>query len=476
VNRLIEERAGRIPIEDAKSRVLAEAQGYFTGPGFKLAAWPASARQVPEAADLQLVLCEEEKTARSVCANADDGDPQAPIPRRFQNAIVAITATASGLGAAIERARWLLAAEAIEKEHRTGDAGKMVREQLQRLKPELHKQFRMQTYRAFDRIVLAGGTSYAIEEQYQVPEEQMLQKPQGQTCLRKFLDAKGLLYQPGDALDVGRFVKDVLPGATPLPDVPEAYSVKAIHERFLAAPGLRLLPDAGIVRETLKKAISAGKMVIRLGDGRAYDQKGCVEGNEGQRRRVSGGLATIPLDDRTYVALTNSSPGTAWVREESPDIGKGRGPSVPIPPPQSTQAMATTVEKAIELAGDRALMELKLIAGTPAVASALSALAQPCGADSLRFSVTASGTLRDGGTMSFQATDVKPTHPTRPLQTAQTVFNALAEGGTYEAELTLQFGLVGRTGMQPTLRDMAQSAPEGLQLNATFGRPVGKNQ
>jgi len=43
VNRLIEERAGRIPIEDAKSRVLAEAQGYFTGPGFKLAAWPASA-------------------------------------------------------------------------------------------------------------------------------------------------------------------------------------------------------------------------------------------------------------------------------------------------------------------------------------------------------------------------------------------------------------------------------------------------
>jgi hypothetical protein len=41
--RQIDEKKSDIPIEDAKSRVLSEAQGYFTGPVFKLAPWPANA-------------------------------------------------------------------------------------------------------------------------------------------------------------------------------------------------------------------------------------------------------------------------------------------------------------------------------------------------------------------------------------------------------------------------------------------------
>jgi predicted AAA+ superfamily ATPase len=122
----IEERMGDIPIEDAKSRVLSETQGYFSGPSFKLASWPSSARQVPDSAELQLALCEDEKVAKSVCANADDTDPAAPLPRRFQNAIVAVTATGPALGAAVERAQRLLAAEAIERDYRTGDSSKGV--------------------------------------------------------------------------------------------------------------------------------------------------------------------------------------------------------------------------------------------------------------------------------------------------------------------------------------------------------------
>lgn len=47
----------------------------------------------------------------------------------------------------------------------------------------------------------------------------------------------------------------------------DAYSVKAVHERFLAAPGLRLLPDGAVVRQTLLKAVQAGKIVVRLPDG-----------------------------------------------------------------------------------------------------------------------------------------------------------------------------------------------------------------
>jgi len=117
----IEERMADIEPGEARHRVLAEVQEYFAGPGFKITAWPANARQVPESADLQVVLCEDESLARTICALADDSDPQAPIPRRFQNAILAVAARPGALNVATERAKRLLAAEAIGREHRTDD-------------------------------------------------------------------------------------------------------------------------------------------------------------------------------------------------------------------------------------------------------------------------------------------------------------------------------------------------------------------
>lgn len=216
-----------------------------------------------------MVLCDDEKTAKSVCANCDDSNPAAPVPRRFQNAILAVAPTASALNDGISRAQRLMAAEAIEVEIRTGDANRLARDQLQRIKPEIQKQFRVQTYRAFDRIVLASGASYPLEEQFQVAEEQMLRSARGQEALSKFLNTKGLIYQPGVSLDVDLFLKTVLPGATPLPDMPDAYTAKAVHERFLGAPNLKLVPDGSIVRKTVLEALRLGKLVVRLPDGRA---------------------------------------------------------------------------------------------------------------------------------------------------------------------------------------------------------------
>lgn len=473
----IEERMGDIELEDARSRVLAEVQGYFSGPGFKVAPWPANARQVTESAELQLVLCENEKTARSVCAYADDTDPRAPVPRRFQNAILAVAATGTAFNAALDRAQRLLAAEAIEKEHRTGESNKLVRDQLQRLKPELVKQFRIQTCRAFDRVVFASGISYPLEEQFQVPEEQLLQRAHGQGCLRKFLDEKGLIYQPGDALDVGRFLKDILPGTTPLPDKPEVYTARALHERFLGAPKMRLLPDGGVVRQTVLKAVSEGKVVVRLADGRAYDANGCVEGPEGRRRRLVGSLTTLQLDDTVWVTPAASTRGRLWVEEDQPetirDRAEGGGPPPPPPKAQTTQALATTWEQVVELAADRPLLELRLVAQTPVEAGNLVGLSQPLGAESLALSVTVSGELKDHGTVSFSASELKPSHPTKPLQIAQILFNSLGEGLTYEAELTLRFGPAGRTGLEAPLQALAERAPEGIVPRAQFDRPVG---
>lgn len=470
----IEERMGQIPIEDAKSRVLAEAQGYFSGPGFKLTAWPTSARQVPESADLQLVLCEDEKIAKGVCAYEDNADPQAPIPRRYQNAIVAVTATTGAFNAAVDRAQRLLAAEGIEREHRTGESSKLVRDQLQRIKPELQKQFRIQTCRAFDRVVLAAGVAYPLEEQFQVPEEQMLQRAHGQACLRRFLDSKGLLYQPGDALDVRRFLKDILPGAAPLPDKPDVYTAKAIHERCLGAPGLRLIPDGNVVRQTIIKSMMEGKTVVRLHDHRAYDNHGCVEGPEGKRRRVPGNLASFPLDESVLVTRSNSSHGASWVKEDASAFGdEGRRTRDLPPPPPPARVTVTTWEKVLECAPERPLVELHLSAATPADAAALSGLAQPLGSETIELSVTVGGMLRDGGTINFAANDLKPTHPTKPLAIAQTIFNALGEGATYDATLTLKFGPAGRTGLDTMLRALAADAPPGISPRALFEKPVG---
>lgn len=468
----IEERKGKIPLEDARSRVLAEAQGYFAGPTFKLVAWPTSARQVPESAALQLALCETEAIAKAVCTYTDDSDPNAPIPRRFQNAILAVTATATAFSAAVDRAQRLLAAEAIEREHKSGDTGKLIRDQLQRIRPELQKQFRIQTCRAFDRVVFAGGSAFSIEEKYQVPDEQMLQRAHGQACLRQFLDEKGLIYQLGDTLDVNRFLKEVLPGATPLPDQPDVFTAKAVHERFLSAPGLRLIPDGSVVRQTILNAVEQGKLVVRLADGRAYDHKGCVEGSEGRRRRFDGTLTTLPLEDHVLITRADSATAKQWTKVDETPAKPGDG-SLPLPPPSPDVVVESDPGKIVEQAAQRPLLELGLTAATPAAAAQLLTLAQPLGADSISLELSVSGSLKDGGDMNFAASNLKPNHPTRPLQIAQTIFNALADGSQYQAQLRLSFGPQGRTGLESALQKLSDDAPQGVELRATFGKPFG---
>ncbi|MCI0333338.1 MAG: DUF499 domain-containing protein, partial [Planctomycetes bacterium] len=224
----IEERMTDIPLEDAKSRVLAEAQAYFQGINFKVAAWPVSPKQVPESAQLQLALCETEELAKAVCAYADTTDPGAPMPRGFQNAIFAVTTTQSALNNAVERAQRLLAAEAIEREHKSGESGRLVRDQLKKIMPALGREFQIQTRRAFDRVVLPGGSVKQLDERYLVADEEALKTVKGQASLKRFLDDNKLIYQPGDSIDVDRFLKNILPGTTPLAGQPDVCSAKAV--------------------------------------------------------------------------------------------------------------------------------------------------------------------------------------------------------------------------------------------------------
>lgn len=463
----IEERKALIPLEDARSWVATAVQGYFSGYTFKLASWPSTPAAVGRTASLQLALCDDEALAKRVCQYEDDRDPSAPMPRSFQNAVLGVAPSAGPFGDALDRARRFLAAELIQKESRGSSTARLVQEQLQRLLPEYQKQAKLQAIRAFNRVVLASGVSLPLEEKYQVGDEQALANPHGQRGLLCFLQDKRLVYGSDDALDLDLFVNHILPGATPDPNESEAWSAKAVHERFLSAPNLRLLLDSAVVWRTLEKALREAKIVLRLADGRALDATGCVQGPPGQRRRgVLAGLPSFQLDDTTLVAFAGGATASRWLQmneEVEAPLGQGWGggggwappppPSGPVGPP-----VASTWDDAVKLAGEHPLVSLELTASSPAEAAGLIGLAQPLGAESLELSVTVSGVARDGGSISFSAQGVKHNHPTRPLQVAQTIHTALLDGASYEAILKLKFGLASREGLAEALAETAEKA------------------
>lgn len=471
----IDERRTKVSREDAESRIQAEVQSFFQGPLFKVRSWPSSPSQVPPTADLQLAICGGEKAAKAIVALEDDRDPSSPVPRRFRNAIIAISATEAKWEGAVERAQRLIAAEQIERENKSGTGSAEVREQLTRLLPDHRKQFFLQSYRAFDRVVLADGTGGTLDESHLVNEDNVLKKPNGQEQLLRYLTEKKLIYKREDALDSSKF-KDILPGATPAPGETDVYTATAVHERMLSASGLRLIPGPDVVRNSLTKSLAAGHIVIRTADGSAYDKEGRVSGAPGSRYRDKSELNSLSLEDHTLVTLATSARAKEWLAEDTPRTneggGGGGGGKVPPPkPPPVDKVSAQTWEKILEYAAVRPLLELTLTAPAPALAATLPHLIQPLGADSVLLTVFVQGPLKDGGDTSFRADGVRINHPAKPLTIAQTLFNSAADGVTYEAQVVLTFNAPGRTGMVEKLELLREQAGTDIRPAAQFDKP-----
>jgi len=117
------------------------------------------------------------------------------------------------------------------------------------------------------------------------------------------------------------------------------------------------------------------------------------------------------------------------------------------------------------------LLQLTLDANTPTAADTLAAIAQPLAADQLELEVTVSGQLKTGGTASFQVQGVKLNCPIRPIELARTLFNAMTEGMSYGARLTLKFKGPGRFGIKAGLEAAAEKAGDDVAPGATFGKP-----
>lgn len=475
----IEQKTSLIDIQEANERIFTEAQSYFGGPIFKLSPWPERPKDVVETKDLKLVLCSSISLAEQVCAYADTSDPQAPIPRLYRNAIVAVAPTVESLNCAVDRAKRLIASEQIDRDAKHGESHALVREQLKGLKPKLIREFKIQTYRAFNTIVRSDGVVGSLEEKYQVAdEEELLSKPQGQKSLIAFLEDKDLIYPAGKALDPDKFLKDVLAGATPYPDHPDVYLLSDVHARFLSAPKLRLARDTSVIKTTILKALETGRVNIRLEDGSAYSGYGKVDGPPGKRKFTDGLKPTLHLREDECVTRADSQIGQKWVKIDPRPKANGVGDEGKITPPTPTpEQEIITVQSWDDLvrhSETRPLRKLDLIASKPADSEMLISFAQPLGADQITLDVSVSGELKGGGAASFEVTGVKLSSSIKPLDSARGLFTAMQDGMTYEANLHLLFNDPGRGGKKTELENIAEKVSEDISILATLGKAGGK--
>lgn len=468
----IEERMGQVPRADALDRLKTEVQKSFQGTFAKLLAWPANAKAVPERPELQLALCESEELAKSVVTYTDD-TPGAETLRTYRNAILAVAPDTNGLEKAIQRIQRLMAAEAIEAEQTNSEGGKLAREQLKKQIPELRKATRLEAARAFNRLILADGAALTIDERFITPPDTPpMQLPSGQEAVKAFVEDRKLIYADTDSLFPDRFLELVFNGATPLADDPEARSAAALHRRFLAAQGLRLVPNATVVRSSILRAVADGKLVVRQEDGTAFDAKGAVFTTNGHRRRDEGRkLTTLPMDEATRVAEARSATGQEWVKEtgaQEATIPIG-GLPLPPPPPKGVGPTSTTdTEVAATYADKRNLLTLRITCLTAADAQKALGAASPLGAADITIEAELMGDMKDGGKLAFTVADARVTAAIKPLTMAQTLGNALAPGSSIRVTVVLGFGKEGKADLGALLRSLFMQLPDTATIDARF--------
>ena len=504
VNKLVEERAGRISQEDARQDVLTLAQSYFKGRTFKLVAYPGSPQAVQDSADLKLVLCEDEEGAQAVCDYEDNTNPDAKRPRRFRNAIFGIAPTHAALEDATQEMRRLKAASDIAKEQKSGS----LKEQINALLNILRKRAQLRAVRAFNRVVFQGKPSVTLSEKYLV-DDTGLGSVNGQTKLKEFLDDNKLVYQPNDALDVD-LLTELMNGATPSLDHQGAYPTSAVHERALADRGLRLMLNEDAIRNAILKAVRQGKLVVRLLNGDSYDENGCVTGVKGSRIRIEGSeLKTLKLDADVLMALSDAPCVAEWLKIDEGDVegelltleeaasqkqttiqkiddaaiagqidyvSRDDEKMITVNekfhgwhPYTSRRASTSTWEEAISYAARRPLMKLDFKANTPDAADSLIVNAQPFGAKFINLSVNASGQAKDGGYVNFAASNLKHNSALKPIDFAKRLLRGADEGAKFEAIMALNFGDDGMENATSRFQQVRDQATDDVSFTAEFG-------
>ena len=417
----IEQRMTQVSRDDALDRLRAEVQKSFHGSFSKLMPWPPNAKAVPDRPELQLALCDSEVIAKSVVAYGDD-TPGVESLRSYSNAIMAIAPDPAGLEKSIQRAQRRIAAEQIEAETPNTEAGKLAHEQLRKQRPELDKALKLEAARTFTSLVLAAGAVLTIDERFVVPPEASpLKLPSGQDAVRAFVADRKLIYGPEDDLDPPYFVDRVFKGAVPAPEQPEARTTAALQRRFLQAQGLKLVSDPSVIRSSILRGVTQGRLAVRLDDGSAFDKDGAVvDGPNNIRRRDAGRkLQTLPMDEATLVAEIDSTIAKDWLNVHGfgEPTKPGELPLPPPPPPGSGPTTATNIDMAGALADKRALLWLRIKCASAADAQKALGAAAPLGAPSVTIEADLAGDMKDGGKLALHVGDAEASAAIKPLRT-----------------------------------------------------------
>jgi len=520
-NKIVEERAENMPIEDAKMSVRAYIQKYFSGHNFQLVAYPSSPNSVKNSTELKLVLCENEELAQSICDYQDNSNPQAVSLRAFRNAIFAIAPTPAEFEKAALTRRKLMAAEDVKNEQKkiltSREKGTPLLEQIEKMLPGLRKNSAIQSVRAFDRVIFQGRRPISIWEKYIVDDDVLSGIKDGQAQLMKLLKDEGLIYEISDTIDENLLMQ-LLKGATPSLEHEGAYPANAIHERALSSKRLRLLRDESPIRNSIIRDVNAGRLVVRLPNNDVYDQKGCVTGKADNRRRIDKKLSTLKLSADVLVAPSSAPCVADWIKitptdnsddfltiaEAAKQKNTNEGTVIsaiseerinyetrdgqkevlvdekfdkwePVPSQPELFVIATTWEEAINYAQKRPLTKLTLKIDNIDFCNKLMVCAQPFNAESIKLSVIASGKLKDGGSINFKVDNVKFNSSLKPIDIAKRMLRGTADNPIFKAELVLDFE---SSGAMKTGSKFAQVREHGLndvKLSAEFGEERYEN-
>lgn len=523
INKIIEERAQSVSLEDAQQAVRTTVINNFRGGIFDLVIFPHEPSAVRDSAELQLVLCEDLAVARRIVTYQSEPADTPPFPRRFRNAIVALAPRPEILLQAVEAERKLIAAGQVLQEQKGAKGPREVQEQVQTIINELSISIRTNALRAYEWVVLQGRQDLSLSEQYLPAKEGAGGAAGGQQRLLEFLHDKKLIYGVGDVIDTDLLVNTLLPGGVPDVAHPGAIRASSVYERALASENLRLFRNEAPVRDAIFKAVEQGKLVVRLPSGEVYDAQGCVRGPEGDRQRVSLSLTSLQLHNDVLLAPPDAPCVQEWLKtddDEQPEpdlLSVGEAANLKHTSVERVQEAATTGElhglwqygalyvtddatlhnwwpdrgedsggvapkdrgvvayawaQALTCAAERPLLSLTLTANDQSAAERFLSAAHPLGAAETKLSVSLEGRLRSGGDLNLRISDSSPTDPLKPLNLAGQLVRGCQEVTFYQAELSLSFG-AGREGMAPLLTQARTqqtiSGADALAIEARFG-------
>lgn len=479
----IAERVATISLEDARRRVLSEAKTFYSVPPsgdslrFQATHFPAGPHLVPSKATLQLAVCERLETAKDIVELEDDRDGRRQ-PRLYRNAIVAVAPSPSAMEEAVGRARYMMAAEGLERANKdNSELNDRTRQQLTNLLTEYRRQFQLRTRRAFNQVVLPGGQVAALDEKYLVSEDEILQgqRVSGQDNISRFLRDTARIYMPQDHLDPDLLVR-LLSGAVPQAD--GSYTLDAVHERLLGAPNLRLIEGRSVANNSVRQAAEQGRIAIRFADGSAYGLGQLVSGPAGERVASTTKPHLNPPAAGSNVAPAQSGIAQTWLKVDDPihvpddggtgtgtGTGKGRGTPPPPPPPPPGQATASDWGTAKRHAQKRALKNISLTVTDAGGASAIQSLIPQLSATNVTVNVSVEGETADGEQVRLEFTRIRPNHQLKPLELARTLVR-----GTTRSSFTAEFRVTfDPPAPEATVQALAEKVPSNTSFNALFG-------